>query len=491
MSHYNAPHYNSVSRRTRALNFLLAGFLVLLPNGSNADDSFRVVTTIKPVHSILASLMTGTIAPQLLLDGTDVPFDYQLNENQQSAINGADLIVWVGPELETFMVEPVQSATRSGKNVLTLLDNSEIKVLPSRWSDNEATAKRDPYFWMDSRNMLILVDELAKSLMDADNARSHLYRRNREDLLYKIAELDRKLEFGYRGLKSGLGMTYFDTLQYFEQAYALKIREVLAESPDKPLDAASLLERRAELKEGVYACLITDQGLAMKELPLLTNDLSINTGIIDTFGTQYDAGPDLYFNMMQDSTDAIKNCLRYGDQPHLLANSEDTAPINALPGGKFMLMDHNGKLTTETDMLGKYQLINFGYTHCPDVCPNTLQVMTSALKKLGDRANLINPYFISIDPERDDVESINSYVGFFSDNLTGLTGTSTMIQRMAKQYKVLYEKVESDSGDPEYYTMDHTASLYLMAPDGEFITKFAYGISPQQLLDGLNDYLPN
>lgn len=110
---------------------LFMGLALLLGSQSlSAADNFRVVTSIKPLHSILAGLMAGTEGPELLLDGDATPFGYHLKPDQAAALKAADLIVWVGPELERFMIEPVREAETSGRRVMTLLDNPELKILP-------------------------------------------------------------------------------------------------------------------------------------------------------------------------------------------------------------------------------------------------------------------------------------------------------------------------------------------------------------------------
>ena len=219
------------SKRILLQSLQIIALLVSVMSAAWADDELRVLTSIKPVHSILSGLMQGLNEPELLLKDNALPFSRTLTAEDDAAISAADIIVWVGPELEAFLIEPLKLAQTKGKLVLTLLDNPEIKVLPSRWHEDMENPPRDPYFWMDSRNVLIMIDELARALIHADNARAHLYRRNRDTLFEQIAELDRQLEYGYRGLKSGIGIAWFDTLQYFEQAYALKIRQVIAESP--------------------------------------------------------------------------------------------------------------------------------------------------------------------------------------------------------------------------------------------------------------------
>jgi len=152
-------------------------------------------------------------------------------------------------------------------------------------------------------------------------------------------------------------------------------------------------------------------------------------------------------------------------------------------------VDCGGRLVTPEEMLGKYQLIYFGYTYCPDVCPTSLQVMAAALKQLGPLRKKIQPYFITVDPERDTQEVLAGYVTYFDKEMIGLTGSRAMIDRLLKEFNVTAEKVPDEGGDPNKYLIDHTASLYLMAPDGRFITKFAHGITPKQLADKLREYV--
>ncbi len=170
--------------------------------------------------------------------------------------------------------------------MLTLLDSLDLKILPSRWNE----AERDPYFWLDSRNALILIDVLTKMLMDMDYSRAHLYKRNRDALFKKVAKLDRRLEYGYRGLKGGVVLAYYDTQQYFEQAYALKLGGVLSPSPRVPVSAATLIKERNKLKEGWYACLLTEAKMKMPELQLLISGVDINRVELDSFGSTLEPG---------------------------------------------------------------------------------------------------------------------------------------------------------------------------------------------------------
>jgi protein SCO1/2 len=143
----------------------------------------------------------------------------------------------------------------------------------------------------------------------------------------------------------------------------------------------------------------------------------------------------------------------------------------ALIGGAFTLTDNTGKRVTDQDFHGKYTLVFFGFTSCPDICPAGLQLIAGALQKLGTKAQLITPIFISVDPQRDTPEKLAAYVKNFDPRLVGLTGTPEEIAAVAKAYKVYYAKVPSKER-PDDYTMDHTSIIYVMDSKGEFVTHF-------------------
>lgn len=145
----------------------------------------------------------------------------------------------------------------------------------------------------------------------------------------------------------------------------------------------------------------------------------------------------------------------------------------ALVGGPFTLTDQTGRKVTEKDFLGKYMLVFFGYTYCPDICPTELQVMSAALDSMGPKADAIQPVFISVDPGRDTPEVLKQYVANFHPRLVGLTGSPEEIASVAKAYRVYFSKVESNSA-PDAYLMDHSTIIYLMDPQGKFLKHFAY-----------------
>jgi len=160
----------------------------------------------------------------------------------------------------------------------------------------------------------------------------------------------------------------------------------------------------------------------------------------------------------------------------------------ALIGGPFTLVGRDGKPVTDQAFRGKYMLVFFGFTHCPDICPAELQVMAAALDELGPKANEIIPIFITLDPERDTPMVVSDYVTNFSPRFVGLTGSSEQIAAAAKAYRVVYSKFQQDNSSSDY-SIDHSAFVYLMGKDGEYITHFAYGTPLSQMTETLRRYL--
>ncbi len=155
-------------------------------------------------------------------------------------------------------------------------------------------------------------------------------------------------------------------------------------------------------------------------------------------------------------------------------------PEGTAIGGPFQLVDHNGRAVTQADFAGKFMLIFFGFTHCPDVCPTELQVMANAMDVLGtDGANVV-PVFISVDPERDTPAQIKDYVAAFHPKLVGLTGTPEQIAAVAKTFKVYFAKQPS-AGAADEYQVDHTAFVYLMGPDGNLRSMFRGAASAEAI----------
>ena len=155
-------------------------------------------------------------------------------------------------------------------------------------------------------------------------------------------------------------------------------------------------------------------------------------------------------------------------------------------GGPFVLVDHTGAERTEADLKGRHALIYFGYSFCPDVCPTALADMLIALDELGPAAARVQPVFITIDPDRDTPAVLKDYIPAFHPRLIGLSGSAAQVGKAARAYRVYYAKVDDpEAGDN--YLMDHSSVIYLMDPDGRYLTHFSHGTGPETMAKRLRE----
>lgn len=162
------------------------------------------------------------------------------------------------------------------------------------------------------------------------------------------------------------------------------------------------------------------------------------------------------------------------DNPRGIAGSVMSAAI----GGPFHLIDQNGKPFTDADLKGKWHLVFFGYTHCPDVCPTTLNNLALAMDSLGKQHDKIGIVFITVDPDRDTPAAMKEYVASFDTPVTALTGTPEEVAEAEKAYRVYSAKHPTQGGD---YDMDHSAVIYVMDPQGRFTATFTPDSSPDDI----------
>lgn len=165
--------------------------------------------------------------------------------------------------------------------------------------------------------------------------------------------------------------------------------------------------------------------------------------------------------------------------------ASDEAPASI--GGPFTLVDQHGRTVTDLDFRGRWLLVYFGFTYCPDVCPTSLARNGDAVTLLGDKGKQILPVLITVDPERDTPEKLKDYVASFHPQAVGLTGTPEQIATVAREYRVYYAKARQGAG--EDYFVDHSSFTYLIGPDGRFVKFFRHEASAEEMADYLNKRL--
>jgi len=152
-------------------------------------------------------------------------------------------------------------------------------------------------------------------------------------------------------------------------------------------------------------------------------------------------------------------------------------------GGPYELIDQTGATRRDADFRGKFVMIYFGFTFCPDACPTALLAMAQAIDDIGPLAERVQPIFVTIDPERDTVAQMKSYVEAVDPRLIGLTGSAAQVASAAKAYRVFYRKVTPPGMSD--YLMDHTSLIYLMGPDGKYLDHFSHETPPDKIAERL------
>jgi protein SCO1/2 len=151
------------------------------------------------------------------------------------------------------------------------------------------------------------------------------------------------------------------------------------------------------------------------------------------------------------------------------------------PGGPFTLINQDGQTVSDADFRGRYMLVYFGFTYCPDVCPTSLARNADALSLIGDKAAKVTPVLISVDPERDTPEALKAYTELFGGGLVALTGTPEQIAEVARAYRVYYAKVLPAASGSATYLIDHSAFTYLIGPDGQFVQLFRHDLGATEM----------
>ncbi|NQW02053.1 MAG: SCO family protein [Rhodospirillales bacterium] len=163
--------------------------------------------------------------------------------------------------------------------------------------------------------------------------------------------------------------------------------------------------------------------------------------------------------------------------PLLLAGNATAQSSEQNIGGSYSLTDHHGQPVSDKSFLGAFQIVTFGYTFCPDVCPVTLTTLSQIIDLLEARDIHLQAIFITLDPERDTVDQLAGYVGHFHPKIVGLTGSLAQIQQVADAYRVVHRRIAGD--DEATYHIEHSAVHYLMDAEGQYAGHLDYDVSPE------------
>ena len=325
-----------------------AAIALLAAASASAAGPPTAAASIKPVHSLLAGVMKGAGYPVLLVPASATPHRFQLKPSDARALANADLVAWIGPELEGFLARPL-AALAGDAVLLELLRVDGVLLRPRRhgaiWEDHHdhgaeahdharegrgddhdhARERRgddhdharerheddgwDAHIWLDPRNAEAMVNAMAGALAKLDPERAALYRANAADLGTRLRALDQELRRDLAGIKDKGFIVFHDAWQYFEVRYGLNGLGSVAVDPEHPVGAQTLAAVERRLAESDARCIFREPQFSPALVHRLAADTGAKVGVLDPLGATVDDGPDLYFGTMRAIAAGLRDCL--------------------------------------------------------------------------------------------------------------------------------------------------------------------------------------
>lgn len=330
---------------TAAIRF--AFFALLLAGstaGSAADSSPKIVASIQPVHSLVAGVMEGIGNPVLLVRPGVSPHGYQLRPSEAEALSGADVVVWVGEALETFLTRPIESLGRSAR-VVELMKAPGVELLPVRgggvWeahtheNDHEDHASEhehdhdahhadeahghghgnrderyDAHIWLNPANAEAITRVVASALAEADPAHKEQYAANADALAKRLTALRSEIEVALAPVRDRPFIVLHDAYHYLEHAFGLRAAGSIMVSPERPPSAARMAELRGKVRSEGAVCVFSEPQAPTRLVDTLVEGTRAGTGVLDAEGSSgIEPGPDAYFTLMRRNAKALADCL--------------------------------------------------------------------------------------------------------------------------------------------------------------------------------------
>lgn len=275
----------------------------------------RVLATIKPIHSLVAAVMDGVASPELLIAGAASEHTYVLKPSDAAKLAAANVVFWVGPDLETFLSDPLRNLAAGGHIValekapgLTLYAAREggLWPTPAEKAQNRAI---NPHIWLDPDNAAVLVREIAAVLAAQDPADAARYRANAAAQIARLSALDAGLRQQLAAVQGRPFLVYHDAYPYFTAHYRLDSIGAVTVEPGRPVGPRRVADLREIITAGKAICLFREPQFPPALLSTLANGTTVRIGVLDPIGADLKAGPDLYEQLMTDMAHSFIACL--------------------------------------------------------------------------------------------------------------------------------------------------------------------------------------
>ena len=315
---------------------LIFSILSILTFFTPANAEIKVVASIKPIHSLASYLMDGIAKPDLIVDGYASPHGFAMKPSHAKMLQNADLIFWVGEDLESFLEKPLSSIAKKAEKI-ELIETKGLQVLKFRERnifdehdhddhghddhgkkedhhddhghddhDGHAHGEFDPHIWLDPINAKAMLNEMAEHLIENDPKNEAKYKSN---LAKALQEIDKLTIDVMTDLSSSVASIVFhDAYQYFEKRFNVNILGAFTVNTDVMPGAEQLAEIREIIEHDKVACVFSEPQFNPDIIKAVAKDMNIKTGVVDPLGATLDPGKDLYFNLIRNMSASFKGC---------------------------------------------------------------------------------------------------------------------------------------------------------------------------------------
>ncbi len=322
-------------KNIKKLPFILS-IISLLTIFSPANADIKVVASIKPIHSLVSYLMDGVGKPDLIVDGYASPHGFAMKPSHAKMLQNADLIFWVGEDLENFLEKPLKSIAKKAEKI-ELMEINGLKKLKFRernifeghddhghkekkhddhghkekkhddhGHEKHAHGEYDPHIWLDPLNAKVILSEMAEHLVEKDPSNASTYKSNLKKAHKALDNLTKKIKSDLKGdFKS---IVFHDAYQYFEKRFDVNVLGAFTVNTDVLPGAEQLAEIREIIEHDKVTCVFSEPQFNPDIIKAVAKDMKISTGVIDPLGATLDPGKDLYFDLIRNMYASFKSC---------------------------------------------------------------------------------------------------------------------------------------------------------------------------------------
>ena len=326
----------------RAVKSALLASTFLFTSTAVATADVKVVASIKPVHSLVASVMQGVSEPSLLVKGAGSPHTYSLKPSQAKELQAADIVFWMSHDLEAFLENSIESIAKNAKAV-SLMDSHGLIKLNFREGgafdahdhghddhgddkhddhghdkhddhghdkhDDHGHDEVDPHVWLDPKNAKSLVHEIEEHLAEIDPSNAAKYEANAKAVMKKLDVLTKEIEADLKPIRERGYVVFHDAYQYFEKRFGVSAVGSITVSPEVLPGAERVSELRDKVKSLNASCVFSEPQFEPKLVKTITENTDAGTGVLDPLGANIQGGPELYFTLIRNMAKSLKDCL--------------------------------------------------------------------------------------------------------------------------------------------------------------------------------------